>query len=165
MALGPLLISGLLIVWWLLASRAPWLDRFIGLVFVVLVVVGTGAAVHPTMQAGVLFYALPVGVSVLVGALACDAQTTMATPAVAGRGAAVMTFAAWLLVRSNGMDGSMNTDFAWRWSRTAEDTFLAAIRQRSTVRRRRGNRPRGACPRRHRRVTGRRFAAGRATDD
>lgn len=126
MVLGPLVGLVLLVFWWLFFCRAPWKDRLVGILVFGVTLVVTGYAVHSTMRAGVLLYVLPLAHTALVVALLCTPTTPWRRRRWLVATALIVAFAAWLPVRSHGMDGSMNSDFGWRWSPTAEEKFLAS---------------------------------------
>jgi outer membrane protein assembly factor BamB len=126
MIVGPLLGALLLSVWWLLASRVPLLDRFLGVGLFIAATVAAGYGMHKTMTAGTVFYALPTSTTGVVLVALITRRT--AWPIRRGLLAATMCglLALWTTVRMNGMDGSLNADFGWRWASTAEDQFLAS---------------------------------------
>ncbi len=124
MALAPLVAAVMLFLWWLFASRVPWWDRLLGIALFVLAVVAAGMLIHPSMQPGMLFYVLPTALTVSVVVLAVSGSRPWQQRRAVVVLSILVTFGLWCLIRSNGMDGSMNTDFAWRWSATSEQLFL-----------------------------------------
>ena len=125
MVIGPLTALVLLVLWWLFFSRVPWKDRLVGIALMGVVLVVVGYAVHPTMRAGMLLYVLPLASTALVVTLWCTAMSPWSRRRWLAATAFFTACAAWLLVRSHGMDGSMNSDFGWRWGPTSEEKFLA----------------------------------------
>ncbi len=126
MVLGPLIGAVLLCLWWLLASRAPWLDRFLGIGLFVAAVFAVGYAVHQTMKTGTVLYALPTAttatlvLALLTRRVAWPARRWILATSLC------LILAFWTTVRVDGMDGSLNARFRWRWSQTAEQEFLAS---------------------------------------
>ncbi len=127
MLIVPLLAALLLSLWWLLASRVPWRDRLLMVGVSLVALVGGGFLVDRTLLAGLLFYALPTMLTAGVLALLLTQQLRWPTRRVLVALSLCLSMLPWMLLRSNGMDGSMNTDFAWRWSTTAEEQFLATL--------------------------------------
>jgi outer membrane protein assembly factor BamB len=132
--LGSLLGALGLALWWLLASRLRWADRWLGLA----AFLGLGAATFPfwdeslrDSQSNGLFFlviwALPVVTTAWVAWL-------VATPflrwPVRRAGLLVVLLLAWgafLLARTDGTYGSMKATFYPRWSPTEEQRFLALM--------------------------------------
>ncbi len=49
-AFGPLLCGALVVLWWLVASRATWRERLVGFIGVVLAMVATLVLMDPSMR-------------------------------------------------------------------------------------------------------------------
>ena len=144
---GPILGSLALGVWWLVASGAPLRSRFLGVGLFLAAAVGTGLAVHATMRFGMLFYALPTTTTGLVIAALATGRLAWPRRRWVLAASVVLLMAVWIVVRVDGMDGSLNADFSWRWSPTSEDQFLASSgrpSERSGGRKAGGDRPRAA---------------------
>jgi outer membrane protein assembly factor BamB len=125
---APMVAAGLFLLWWVLFSRAPWLDRIaiplacaaVGFIAISL------CEPNPTVRLyAVLLYGLPWAMTAWVGWL-------LLTPflgwSVRRAVLPVLFVLAWgwlPLVRVEGVDGALNATLAWRWSDTAEDLFLA----------------------------------------
>jgi outer membrane protein assembly factor BamB len=133
---GEALVAGLgfgvvVILWWLLASRAPWSERFAALVVAAGAVAIAPRFAHPSITFGMMGY-MPFVYAVPVVTLALVVWTVLARGRV---GAArwmsmvvVLLVAAGTLtlVRTNGITGDADSDVVWRWSETAEEKLLAA---------------------------------------
>lgn len=127
----------LLLVWWLFFSRLRWSDRLLGLGLVVVSLFIGRMLLHEslaTMSYGIMYYivALPVVAVALVAWTAWFAGS--ASPSrrlIALFGLIAVSTFTWGLVRTNGTDGNINADYAWRWSQTAEERLLAGDLERS----------------------------------
>jgi outer membrane protein assembly factor BamB len=109
----------LLFAWWLFFSRARWFDRLGGLAL--LIVSHTIALVlaHPsakmvTMFPGVLWLSAVFVASLFVG------MRTVTVVAV------LIASLGWTLVRTEGVTGTLSSDYAWRFSATTEERFMAS---------------------------------------
>jgi len=115
LTVGPLL----LVIWWLFFSRARWSDRIGGLVLLIVVHTLAFLLVDPSAKMVTVLPGIPWLCAIFVASLfAGKRSVTVAAVLVASF--------AWTLVRTNGVTGSMDSDFAWRWSATAEERFLAS---------------------------------------
>jgi len=124
------IFAGLAVVlWWLLLSRAPWLERVGILALIVVAVAATKRVVHESIAGGgmgmlLYIYAIPILSLALVTAAA------IARRASDGRRratlVAVILFACGLftLVRTGGVTGEGDSDLHWRWSETPEERLL-----------------------------------------
>ncbi len=126
-----MVLSLLILLWWVLASRAPASERLIALVAVVGGLAVTPLLLHPSVAqsaGGLLFllYALPLLGLVFVG----WALLSQGWPDTRRRASLVAAIAvvclSFTLLQSPGMRGTGQADFAWRWSTTAEERLVAA---------------------------------------
>lgn len=127
MMFGPIIGGALLLVWWLAASRVPGRDRLRGLAIILLIAGGAALFAHPTMQMALIVYVLPslaTGGLVLLLLSNWRPWDTQKWIAVAGLVAGAV---AWSTVRMDGIDGDFKPEFAFRWTPTAEEAFLASI--------------------------------------
>jgi outer membrane protein assembly factor BamB len=130
---GPMVGAGLVLLWWLFASRVPWRDRLL----VPLAVLAGGAATLFTDPIGpeaggfkVVLYALPVALT--AGTLWLLVTRPLRWP---GRrlgllAALLLPFGYYALMRIDGVWGDMTPALSWRWSETSEDRSMAEIRRR-----------------------------------
>jgi hypothetical protein len=130
---GPMIGAGLVLVWWLFASRVPWRDRFL----VLLVVLAGSAAVVLTEpsapEAGgfkVVLYALP-------AALTAGTLWLLVTPPLSWSWrrlglivVLLLPLGYYTLLRFEGVTGEFTATMKWRLSETTEARSLAEIRQR-----------------------------------
>jgi outer membrane protein assembly factor BamB len=124
-------VGGLAIVlWWLLFSRAPWLERLGAIVLMVIAMAATTRLVHESVANGMMgfmlfLYAVPL-LSLALVAWAAASRGLSTGPRRASMAAAILlACAALTLVRTNGLTGDANSDFEWRWTQTAEQRLLA----------------------------------------
>ena len=128
--LGALVCILLLLVWWLLFSRLPWSDRLLGLGALAVCLFLGRMMQHEslgTASYGIQYFIVAMlSVSVaLVLWTAVFAQSAPAMRRLALLGLLAVSTWSWGLVRLNGLDGNFDSDYAWRWSATAEDRLLA----------------------------------------
>jgi outer membrane protein assembly factor BamB len=113
--LGTLLLWG----WWLLFSRARWFDRLGGLALMIGVHAVALALVDPSAR----IVAVMPGVQWLGAAFVASLflGRRWATVVVV-----LVVSLGWTLVRTEGVTGSLGTEYAWRWGTTAEERFLSS---------------------------------------
>ncbi len=127
--LGPA-IGGLLIgLWWLLGSRAPWVERLGAIALAIGAVVATSRLVHISISNAGMGYLLPIMSIPVVGvALVAWAAATRNLSTTARRASmvAVLVLAplSFTLIRTGGI-GSERMDLHWRWTPTPEELLLA----------------------------------------
>ena len=119
-----------ILVWWLLFSRAPWSERAAAIGLMVVAVALTSQVVHPSVSNGFMGRMLPIFATPVM----CLALVAWA---VASRGfssgmrftsmAATILLAcgALALIRTGGITGGAESDLHWRWTPTPEDRLLA----------------------------------------
>jgi outer membrane protein assembly factor BamB len=125
------LLGGLaVVVWWAFFSRAPRSERWGAIALMILAMVGTSRFLHvsiATAGQGMLFiiYAIPV-LSLAFVVWAVASRRLANGPR---RAAMVVTIllacGVWTLVRTGGITGDADSDFAWRWAETPEERLLA----------------------------------------
>ena len=126
---GPV-VTLLVAVWWIFFSRVPMRERLGALVLIAVALYATSRLLHVSIATSMMGYMFP------IFALPIMAMTLVAWSLLAGRlterarrvALVVMIVAAagaWALVRTDGFNGSFDFDFAWRWSKTAEERLLA----------------------------------------
>jgi len=114
------------LIWWLTRRRIRWADRLLGLAAAAALGVATAALTHPTLPGAFL---------VMIG-LPCMLTVWTFWVIVARRGppaarrfglvAAIMLgWTPFVLIRMNGLTGDMGFDVHWRWTRSAEELYLA----------------------------------------
>ena len=131
--MGGMALAAALVLWWLFFSRAPWLDR-VG----ALLVMAAGVAALKVFAdrsiaegaQGMLGYVLAIptaAVGLAVGAAAGRGLSAGGRRAVLAL-SILFGCAIWTLVQTKGVMGAHLTDLQWRWTPTAEERLLAAVR-------------------------------------
>jgi outer membrane protein assembly factor BamB len=119
-----------IVVWWLLFSRAPWLERVGAIVLMAVAVLATRMIVHESMSGagqGMLMYILPtpyLGLALVAWSLATrhlhDGVRRASLVA-----AIFLACAPFALIRTAGIWGGAGSEFHWRWTPTPEQRLLA----------------------------------------
>jgi outer membrane protein assembly factor BamB len=125
------LLGLIILLWWLVFSRARWHERLAALPLMILAAVGTHRyAVHPSISGGAMGY-LTYGLvipTLSVALVAWAAASRGLGPAARG-GAAIVAIALgclpWTMIRTGGLSNNGRVDFHLRWTPTPEDRLLA----------------------------------------
>jgi outer membrane protein assembly factor BamB len=122
------------VIWWLLFSRAPWLERIGALVVMVAGVAATKLVVHESISGGgmgMMIYILSIPVlSLALVAWAVATRHLAAGPRRAGLlVATVLACSVFTLLRTDGVTGEGASQLAWRWTPTPEELLLARERE------------------------------------
>jgi len=125
------LVGGLaIIVWWTFFSRAAWFERLSAVAVMVVALFATSRVIHESIATGAMgmmfFIIVTPGLSLafIVWAVVCRnlavgmRRATMVATILLACGA-------WTLVRTGGITGNFEFEFAWRWAQTAEERLLA----------------------------------------
>lgn len=129
---GAALCALAVLVWWLFFSRAPQLERWGALALLVAGLAATAPLVHPSIAGGMMglmfvMYSVPLACLALV-AWAAVSGTWSPGPRRAALVAAVLLLCGgWLTVRTDGISGEGHAQFAWRWSKSAEEQLVARV--------------------------------------
>ena len=128
--LGGLVLAVVIVLWWLLFSRAPWFERLGALAVMIVAVVATRPLTDISIQNGMMgrmffIYAVPPTITLALVAWAV-ASRRLSRVRGAPRWSWRSCWAAlvWTLVRTNGILGGA-ADLAWRWTPSAEQRLLA----------------------------------------
>jgi len=119
-----------IVLWWLLLSRAPWYERVVALILIVLAVIVTKRIVHVSIATGSMGFLLFV-LAIPIMSLALVTSAVVSRRLTAGRRRAVMAAAIllacgmFMLIRTSGASGDFKNDFHWRWSKTPEERLLS----------------------------------------
>jgi outer membrane protein assembly factor BamB len=125
------LLGGLaVVVWWVFFSRAPRSERWGAIILIIVAMIIASRfldeSIHTAMM-GLMFiiYSIPVmSLAFVVWAVASShlsnrlRRATMVATILLASGV-------WILLRTDGMNGSAQHDFAWRWAETSEERLLA----------------------------------------
>jgi outer membrane protein assembly factor BamB len=122
--------GAMLLLWWLLASGAPWLERLAVLVPMALAVPVLPFLAHPSIAGAgqdMLIKILPVPLMMwgLAAWAALTRRSSTLTRVAALLVAIVVSCVPLLITRTNGVGGSAGFDVRWRWTPTSEDLLLA----------------------------------------
>jgi len=123
---GPPLGFVLLLLWWLFASRTGWAERLVSMAITVAAAFVTMTLVHESAKMAVFVFGIPTVATAFVGGAALARHRSAAPRRRVMAALVLLVCAGWLLVRTEGVDGDMNIDFAWRWSATAEQRLLSS---------------------------------------
>ena len=131
------LLGGLaIVVWWAFFSRASRFERWSAIILMIAALAATSQILDKsiaTANMGLMFpiFSIPVlSLAFIVWAVASRRlskslqRVTMVATILAASGF-------WSLLRSEGMDGEIHFDLAWRWSKTAEERFLAKNKEKT----------------------------------
>ncbi len=125
------LIGGLAImIWWAFFSRAIWFERIgaIGLIILALFVTQqlNDESIR-TANMGLMFiiFSIPVLSLAFVTWAVATRNLTTGIRRITMVITILLATGFWILLRTDGMDGSNHQDLAWRWSKTSEERLLA----------------------------------------
>jgi len=128
--MGGLLFGLVIIVWWAFFSRAPWLERLGAIVLMICALIATSYLLDvsiATSMMGMMFILFSIPVLCLAFVVWAVATQNLSDKVRRLTMALTILFSvgAWTLLRTNGMTGDGHQDFAWRWSKTAEERLLS----------------------------------------
>jgi outer membrane protein assembly factor BamB len=124
--LGSLGCMLVILLWWLLFSRARWVER-LGAIGVMAASVGAVWFLkHDSMWLQWLFaYAVPLLALAFVTWSVATRNLPDRVRRVTMVATIVLACGVWLFVRQDGMNGDHIASFGWRWSQSAEERLLA----------------------------------------
>jgi hypothetical protein len=136
--LGGLAAGPAIVVWWLFFSRAPWPDRAIAVVSLIVAMAVTPLLLHESVARGNMgfqffLYAIPVVSLAFVLWAVASRRLADGLRRVAMVATILLTCGAFALVRSRGVTGDGAAEFAWRWSETPEERLLVRGPRRPLV--------------------------------
>ncbi len=120
----------IVIVWWLLLSRARWYERVGAIALIVAAVFAEKYVVHASIAGGAMGYlsyilAIPTLCVALVAWAAVSRRLTPAARGAAAIVAVVLGCLPWIVVRTGGINADGRSDFHLRWTKTPEELLLA----------------------------------------
>lgn len=125
---GPMIAAGLLLVWWVFFSRLGWWDRLLVPLACAAVAAGANALYHPSFAGfGLILTALPATLTAWVGWLLVSSFLRWPVRRVGLYLVLLLGWGFFTLVRFDGVYGDMKMTLAWRWTKTAEDLFIADL--------------------------------------
>ena len=128
--LGGAALGLVIVFWWLVFSRAPWIERLAPLALMPLAVLATKRVVHPSIaegQMGVMLplYSVPLLSLALVAWAAASQRLARGPRSLALVGSILLACGVCTLVRTDGVRGEGASQLRWRWTPTAEERLLA----------------------------------------
>ena len=119
-----------ILLWWLLFSRAPWVERIAAPLLIVGALILTKRVVHPSIAGGamgMLLYvlAIPVFGLVLVAWAVLTRRFTAGARRVALVVAILLGCSVFMVIRTGGLTAEFDNDVHFRWSKTPEQKLLA----------------------------------------
>jgi len=133
-AIGPAACGVLVVLWWMLLSRASWLERLVGIVGIIGTAGGTLAVVHRSMlMPGVMVLTIPMGTAAFALAAILFGRTLSFRRTVIAILFAGCGFGFSTLLKSDGLWGDFAVDLKWRWKESNEDQVVANRDQQPTV--------------------------------
>ena len=120
----------IVILWWLLFSRARWYERLGAIVLIVAAAMAENYVVHASIAGGAQGYltyilAIPTLSVALVAWAAAAVVSHAGSRGAAAVVAVLLGCLPWTLVRTGGINADGRSDFHWRWTMTPEDRLLA----------------------------------------
>jgi outer membrane protein assembly factor BamB len=125
--IGAIIGSVLVLLWWVLLSRAPWSERLGAVVLMVLGLSATWRLSHESMgPLWLVGYAIPVLCLAFVASAVISRRFPQGRRRATMTAAILMACAGWLLVRTSGVNGDHVAEFGWRWALSSEERLLTA---------------------------------------
>ena len=121
------------LLWWLFASRATWRERLTLAAVTIVAYIGTMQLVDKSASMAVFVFGVPAVITAFVAAAWFTRRWYSVPRRVAVALGVLVVCVGWLAVRTEGVDGNMNTTYAWRWSPTAEQRLLDSAAQPGPV--------------------------------
>jgi outer membrane protein assembly factor BamB len=137
-AFGGLLGGLAVVVWWVFFSRATRSERWGAVVLMIVALVTTSRILHESIATagmGMLFpiYAIPVlSLAFVVWAL-LSRRLSDGPRRVSMVVTILLACGVWTILRTGGITGNADSDFAWRWSKTPEERLLAQAGDEPTM--------------------------------
>lgn len=127
---GPFLIGSLVMLWWVLASRARWFERILGVLGLVGGVVLEQAICDPSMRGPLLVVmTIPMAIAAFAIAAILFGRRLSIRRTWIAVGLALLATAYSALVRTDGVWGDFSFGIDWRWKPTAEQLANQAMRR------------------------------------
>jgi outer membrane protein assembly factor BamB len=135
--MGGMICALAIMLWWLFFSRATWSERLGAFVVAVGVMVAVRSIAHPSIQNGMMgmlffIYTIPIMTVALVVWASMTRSLVGAPRWIAMLVAFVLAASTLAVLRTDGLLGSAS-EFAWRWTPTAEQQLLAQVEEPPAV--------------------------------
>lgn len=122
---SPMILALVVLIWLFAFSRLAWQDRVWAAVLLIGGFIAAEVISHPSMRFGILMYAMPLAITIVV---AWYVRVKRHANWLSRAGVGILILPAWgyfTLMRIDGIDGSFQPTFSYRWEETAEQRFLA----------------------------------------
>ena len=128
--IGAVACALLVILWWLLFSRARWYERLGAIVLMIAAALAVQYVVHPSIAGGAMgnlaqILAIPTLCVALVAWAAVSRRLAPGARGAAAVVAVVLGCLPWIVVRTGGITADGKSDFHFRWTKTPEEQLLA----------------------------------------
>ncbi len=126
---GPFLLGVLVMLWWLALSRASWLERVLGCLGLIAIIVVIELMVDESMRGPlVIVMTIPMAIAAFaIGLVVLGKQLSMRRTwwalVLACLSAGVST-----LLKTDGVWGNFAFGFDWRWAQTSEEKLLEELK-------------------------------------
>jgi outer membrane protein assembly factor BamB len=125
-ALGGIVGGVAIVVWWAFFSRAPRLERWGAVALMIVALAATWGLNHESMgPLWLVAYAIPILSFVFVAWAVASRRWPEGPRRAAMVATILLTCGVWTLIRTGGITGEMDSDFAWRWTESPEERLLA----------------------------------------
>ncbi len=126
-AFGPFLIALLIVLWWMLLSRARWQERLVGGIalavsFTLVAILADKTMLGPPL----IVLTAPLGIAGFAVALIVFRKLLTFKRTLYASLVALLCFAFTGLLQNHGVWGDFAFDFDWRWNESPEEQFLAS---------------------------------------
>src|SRR5262249_11030981 len=132
--MGGFILALVILLWWLLFSRAPWVERLGVLVVMAIALFATLRLAHVSLRNAILvLQALPALSLALVAVASITRRRTAGARRMSMAAVILLVCAAFTLVRTSGvrMNG-VGWEPTWRWTQTPEERLLAGAADEPT---------------------------------
>jgi hypothetical protein len=128
--LGGFGLSFAIFLWWLLFSRAPWIERISAIVLMAVGVFGAMRVADVSLAKGapinlLLLLSIPPLAVSLVGWAAFTPHFSNGVRRATMAATILLACGVWTLVRTGGVTATFNNDLHWRWTPTPEARVIA----------------------------------------
>jgi outer membrane protein assembly factor BamB len=132
-----LIFAAAIVIWWLIFSRAPWLERVSALALMIVGFAVTYPLMHESIRGGHMgampfLYAVPIIAVALVVWAASTHQMSAGVRRATMVMAIVLACVPFTLIRTAGLLGS-GSELHWRWTPTPEERLLAEAKDEPGV--------------------------------
>lgn len=133
-AFGPALCASLLLIWWIVISRASLKERIFSLTMLTLGFAVSMMLMHPSMLGPPVLVIVFPSVTALFVIGACIGDWVMtARRTIIGITAAMVGLSISLMARAEGLWGNFEQSFTWRWNSSVEERLVNSSRQELNI--------------------------------